>query len=60
MTVGEKFKIGIIVSVLNIAIADCKDLICETKDNKLSDIIINSMSVIQEEKEKIRKVKDEK
>jgi hypothetical protein len=60
VTVGEKFKIGIIVSVLNIAIADCKDLICETKDNKLSDIIINSMSVIQEEKEKIRKVKDEK
>lgn len=60
MTVGEKFKIGIIVSVLNMLMLDCKDLICETKDNKLSDIIINSMSVIQEEKRKIRKVKDEK
>jgi len=60
VTINDKFKTGMIVSVLNIAIADCKDLICETKDNKLSDVLIDAMDIINKEKEKIRKVKDGK
>ena len=58
MTINDKFKSGMIVSILSIAMADCKDLLLENKDNELSDILINSIDIIQREIEKIRKVKN--